>query len=405
MQKVGTEILLASQPIYDRQQNLYGCELLFRSDQQLTAKEVGDDRATSEVLVNYCTSVVEQSDIIQRPVFINISETLLLSEAFFPIHPEKVVLELLETITITPDVIRAVKAWKHEGFRFALDDYEFRPEWEALLPLASYIKVDVLNADPAHLCRKRAEYSGTPALWVAERVETAEAFQAYLDGGFDLFQGYFLARPKTVLGKSIKSDHSSALDIVQAVNDPDIKVEALADVISRDPRLAMQLLKIVNSPACSLNREVQSIRETIVYLGIAQVRKWAIILSLLAASGSGMQVCRLILIRAKTMENYAEATGKLDSAAAFMVGLLSGVDLLLEIEPAVFLQQIKLSAQITGAVINHSGPLGKLLHYVTELEHVLMMNPEQLQQQSALLLTTYAQATAWAENTLHAMHH
>ena len=61
----------------------------------------------------------------------------------------------------------------------------------------------MLNADPAHLCKKRAEYSASPALWVAERVETAESFRAYLEGGFDLFQGYFLARPKTVvLGKS-----------------------------------------------------------------------------------------------------------------------------------------------------------------------------------------------------------
>ena len=105
------------------------------------------------------------------------------------------------------------------------------------------------------------------------------------------------------------------------------------------------------------------------------------------------------------MENYAEATGKLDSAAAFMVGLFSGVDLLLEIEPSVFLGQIKLSKEISGAVLGYSGPLGKLLHYVTELEHVLMMTPEQLQQQSALLLSAYIQATAWAESTLHAMHH
>jgi EAL and modified HD-GYP domain-containing signal transduction protein len=311
MHNSSTDILLASQPIYDRSRELFGCELLFRNAEQLTAKEVGDDRATSQVLVNYCTSVVEQADVIQRPVFINISETMLLSGAFFPIAPEKVVLELLETIQVTPQVVAAVIDWQKAGFQFALDDFDFSPAWDDLLPLAKYVKIDVLQGSSGDMCAKRREYAHKNQLWVAEKVETEEVFNAYRDCGFDLFQGYFLAKPKLVLGKAIKSGQAGALEVLQAVNDDNIKVEKLAEVISRNPRLAMQLLKIVNSPACSLNREVQSIRETIVFLGISQVRKWAIILSLLSASDSGLQVCRLILRNVREITSrYADFMSK-----------------------------------------------------------------------------------------------
>lgn len=397
-----TEILLASQPIFDAQHQLYGCELLFRSNHQLTAKEVGDDRATSEVLVNYCSGITEQSEQIQRPVFINLSANLLLSEAFFPIAPERVVLELLEGIEVTPEVLRAVQNWRKEGFRFALDDYDFDPRWDPLLPMVHYIKVDVLDADLDAILAARARVNRKGLHWVAERVETEAVFRHCLDGGFDLFQGYLLARPKPVLGKAIRSDQSSALDIVKAVNEPDIKVEKLAEVISRDPRLAMQLLRIVNSPACSLNREIQSIRETVVYLGIAQVRKWAIILSLLSASSSGPVVCRLLLIRAKTMEFLADASGE-DSAMAFMTGLLSGIDLLLEIEPIVFLKQLKLAPAINQAILQRAGRLGKPLQGVLALEHDLMSDPDRLERHPSLLLGAYNRATAWSDQTLRAL--
>ena len=404
MSKQASDILLATQPIYDRNRQLHACELLFRNAQELTARDVGDDLATSQVLVNYCTSVLEQADIMQRPVFINITETLLLSDAFFPISPDKVVLELLETIQVTPEVIAAVKRWQKVGFCFALDDYDFSSNWDPLLPLVRYVKVDVLQIDPATAGARRQGCTIRNQLWIAEKIETEEVFSVCREGGFDLFQGYFLARPKLILGKAIQSKHSSALDVLQAVNDDQIQVEKLAEVISRDPRLAMQLLKIVNSPACSLNREVQSIRETIVFLGIAQVRKWAIILSLLSTSGSGMQICRLVLIRAKTMESHAETDPRLDSSAAFMVGLLSGVDLLLEIEPAAFLQQVRVSATIREAINDHAGPLGKLLRYVRKLEHDLMMAPEKLDRHPSQLLVAYHKASLWAESALRAIH-
>lgn len=402
-----SQILLANQPIYDRNKALFGCELLFRSDQNLTAEQVGDDQATSEVLVNLCTSIIEQSDQLQRPIFINLSESLLISEAFFPIEPERVILELLERIDVTPEAIAAVKRWRKEGFRFALDDFDFDPRWAPLVPLAEFIKVDVLGADPSEIANKRRATQTDPkTLWIAERVETREAFEAYREDGFDLFQGYFLARPKPVLGKSIRSDQSSALDIIRAVNDPELSMDQLSSVISRDPRLTMQLLRIVNSPACSLNREIETIKETVVYLGVAQVRKWAIILSLLAVNSGSSEICRLILIRAKAMESWCELTDhRNDAATAFMVGLLSGVDLLLEVEPAVFLQQVRLSGAINRAIIDHQGGLGKLLAAALALEHDVLTKPDRLVRHNGVLLSAYTNASLWAEMTLKAVGH
>ncbi|MDX5434438.1 MAG: diguanylate phosphodiesterase, partial [Halomonas sp.] len=102
------DLLLASQPIFDRADNVRGVELLYRDDQGLSALDVGEDHATAEVVYQLCTAISQKALHYRAPAFINVSADLLLARHFLPVSPAHVVIELVERITPTPALVEAV---------------------------------------------------------------------------------------------------------------------------------------------------------------------------------------------------------------------------------------------------------------------------------------------------------
>ncbi len=397
------EVLLASQGIYDRGKNMYGTELLFRNKRGDSAIDVGESEATSEVLINHCASITRGLDHFKRPAFVNVGRNFLLSEAFFPVDAQFVVVELVERVKVDQEIVDAVRSWKRRGFRFALDDFEFSPSWAPLLELADIVKIDVLDADPNKVYhRKRALEEQYQCLWLAERIETEEVFDYYKEQGFDLFQGYFLARPKTIMGKSIRPHQSSAMEILQ-VTSMDSPLDNIASTVEKDPILSLQLLKIINSSLYSLSRPVESVKEAVVFLGVAQLRKWALLLSLLSASDNCAESHRLILSRAKFCELYAGVIGEKDPDRAFVVGLLSGIDILLGVDVNTFVKMISLSDDITLALTKQQGRLGKILAVAIQLEKMLNMQLGSLSDKNREILGSYQRSFEWTEDILRSL--
>ncbi|OZB04039.1 MAG: intracellular signaling protein, partial [Idiomarina sp. 34-48-12] len=189
-----SEILFASQPIYDRNNEIYAHELLYRHENGISAFEVGDSVATSEVLYNLCTGLLDYVEHVKLPICVNVSTEFLLSGLFLPLAPNHVIVELVERIEPTAEIIDAIKRWVDKGFRFALDDFEFQESWTPLLEYASIIKVDI-ERTPFEVAQQRfEELNHLNALWLAERIEDEATYEQYKALGFDLFQGYFLAK-------------------------------------------------------------------------------------------------------------------------------------------------------------------------------------------------------------------
>jgi len=392
-------VLLASQGIYDRKRELYGTELLFRNDSGSTAWDVGEGRATSEVLVNHCSSITDEVEHFNRPTFINVSADFLLSEAFLPVDPKYIFVELVERIQVTGAFVKAVRAWKQKGFRFALDDFEFTEEWTPLLSLADVIKVDVLGQDPEQICQRKSSLAHYSCRWLAERVETLDEFNYYKENEFDLFQGYFLSRPKVIKGRNIRPEQASALEVLRVTNG-ESNFDAVADTVTKDVRLSIQVLKMVNSPLYNLERPVSSIKEAVVFLGMGQLRRWAVVLSLLAASENSVEANRLVLNRAKFCELYAAELSVPDPDHAFLVGLLSGLDVLLGIYPQTFIKSIMLTPEVKSALLENEGRMGKVLKLALNLEHIIATNPEKLVKTKQSVLDIYHQSFHWTETVL-----
>ncbi|MDA3902966.1 MAG: HDOD domain-containing protein [Desulfuromusa sp.] len=392
--------LLASQPIYNAKKNLFGCELLFRHELFASADAYGEDLATSEVLLNLCTGITQQIDLFARKIFINLSEGLLLSDAFLPLPPESVVIELPASICISEALINGIKKWKNAGFSFALDGFDFNPRYQPILNDIQYLKVDALNESIDDVASKISQMRNDSVIWIAERVETEAQFVQFKKLGFSLFQGYFLAKPLAVQGQTVRGKIHTSLTTINTVSQPDIEIDDMARVVSRDPSLATQLLKIVNSPVCALLRPMSSIRDAIVYLGLIQVRKWIIMMSLLNETTSSTGAIHLVLTRAKACENYVAATLHVKSDQAFLVGLLSGVHLLFGIDNALFLQQVSLQPEIAKAILEEEGLLGGILSKIKQVEYAIQQHSARGINQDAPEFAAYHRASGWAEGVL-----
>ncbi len=369
-------ILLAAQPIYDRESNVAGIELLYRNDAGQSAFDVGERNATNELLFNFCTGVSDQIQRYQSPAFINVSRSFLCSGAFLPIDPGRVVVELVERINPDPEVIEAVQRWHKRGFSFALDDFEFRPEWEPLLRFASIIKVDVEKTSFQQAVAYRRQLSRYPVRWLAERIETLEDHKRYYEAGFDLFQGYFFARPQIIHGKKLSP---AALNVARLIGllyalEPDI--DRISRVLSEDPLLSVSLIRIVNSPLYKTRHEVSSIKEVVMRMGILAIRRWVLLISSL--QGSSPAKARLILVRAQACAALAEyyRGQPLDSGRAFLAGLLSGADVLLGVDLPTFLEALDISNDVKTAALTRQGGLGKAVDVIEKLERRLAMKQD-----------------------------
>lgn len=395
------KVLLARQAIYKKDHSAFGFELLFRDESNLTALEVGADFATNQVLVNYWTSLSKDLSDQDTPIFINVSESFLLSEYFLPIDHQFVVIELLETISVTEELITAIKAWKQKGFRFALDDFDFSDQWKPVIELTDFIKVDVLNMSLDKVEQYKSSLPDYKGIWLAEKIETAEIFERCKNMGFTLFQGYYLARPKPILGNIIRPSSITMSDIIQKANQDETSIAELASLVTRDPKLTIQLLKLINSSLFMLPREISDLKEAITFLGIDILKKWAMMIAFVSDSSAPIEACRIVLTRAKACELLilkSETPNKSDTA--FLAGLLSGVDILLELDPAVFIKEMKLSIEIQDAVLHEQGEIGILIQCIKKLEYYLSQEPENIPTLDHSIIQQFALAQDWANEII-----
>lgn len=369
-------VLLAAQPIYDNRTHIEAVELLYRNDLRQSALDVGEERATSELLLNLCTGITEQVDHFGKPAFINVTTDFLLSQAFLPIEPERVVIELVERIQPDRRLIEAVAEWHRRGFRFALDDFEFRDDWRPLLKYASVIKVDVMQTALRDAARHREQYDLKGCRWLAERVEDQSTRTAYQAAGFDLCQGYFMARPTMIYGKKL---NASALQLSRLIGvlfsgEPDMA--RIVELVGNDPGLSVSLLKVVNSPLYRARQPISSIQGVVMRLGLDNLRRWAVLIA--SVQASSREQARWILIRAQFCQSLCDFPeySTINPEQAFMAGLLSGADVLLSVDNETFLRQVCVDETIKQAVLRRSGDLGKLLERALEIEKAVSLKLE-----------------------------
>lgn len=371
-----SSIFLGRQPILDRQGLLYGCELLFRCAQsQDRALVLDDSAATATVITHAFTELSLGKALGNEHVFINVGEELLFSEAleFLPTH--QVVLEILETIEVTPQVVERCQALKARGFTLALDDLlEITPAIQPLLPLVDIIKIPLLDNWENQAARLAYQLQSYPAQLLAERVETLDQYRKCSALGFQLFQGYFFARPALLQGRKLSHDKLTLMQLLGQIL-ADAETADLERTFKSAPGLAMNLFRLTNSVAAGRQTQINSLRHAITLMGRQQLQRW---LQLLLFAGSHQEdpgrnpLLQMVAIRARLMEMMVLTQTPPDKTLAdqaFMVGIMSLTPALLDMGMEEVLAQLgNLPPRVQEALLAHTGPLGKRLRVVEALE-------------------------------------
>jgi len=399
-----TDLLFARQPIFDSKKKLYAFELLYRDNDPHSAAFDDGDKATSSLIVNYCGGILNEEEGPYVKIFINLTRNLLLSDYFFPLDPKRIVIEILEDVEVDERFILRVKELRQQGYQFALDDYAFEEKFDPLIPLVDYIKVELLHMPIEKLTPKMKFFEKNilssldkrPIL-LAEKVEDQEMYDLCSQLGFELFQGYFLEKPMPVYGKKIDNNSETALQIVGQLQEPNINIDELSRSISRDAKLSYQILKIVNSPLCRLPKKVSSLHEAVVYLGLEQIKKWAMAMVLSGGSNQNKSLFLLLLTRARTCELIAEKMRYDNPESFFTVGLFSGIDAVMLADKKWLLTKLDLSDDINKALLGLEGLKGEVLKLTMFLEHQQIDGLASLNSRTQkIYYQSHEEAVSWA---------
>ena len=399
------DLMMAQQPIFDANQKLFGYELLFRNHSEDMANVIDGEDATSQVLVNLCIGITELEAQMRTPYFVNITRELLMSDAFFPINPKLVYIEILEDQDINPDFVESVARWHAAGYRFVLDDYHFDPSYAPLFPYICMIKIDVLMTDPTQYKVHIQALRQRKITLIAEKVEDLNMYKRCKALGFHLFQGYYLQRPNLIKGKKISSGIESALELISEFQNTDISTDKVTQLISKNPTLSYQLLRVLNSPICGMPRKVTDLKEAVVYIGLNQIKKWAMLITITSSSEQPKEIFRFLLIRAKCCEALAIQEMSANPDADFMAGMMSGIDLILQLEKELVFKQININEDVVQAIQNHQGPIGQRLKKACALEENNWDYIAGLASEEKLRLSrSYGEASLWADGTLKSIY-
>lgn len=398
-----THAFIGRQPILDKQQKIVGYELLFRhAPDASTAQVKGDMDAGTNILINAYSNMDAKWLLGDKLAFINIAAPMLESDFIELLPPQRVVLELLETIEVTPELIARCRHLRSKGFVFALDDYEHSPESAPLLDVANFVKIDVQLLGREKTTQMVRTLENLPVKLIAEKVETKAEFKYCKELGFHYFQGFYFAHPETLSAKIISPAHATVLELLNKVRN-NAEAKDIETGFKRDVALSFKLLRYINSVGFGLSCEIQSIRHALAILGYQQLYRW---LTLLLATAGGDSTPPALMKTAITRGRLTELLGqnyleKSDHDNLFIVGIFSLLDAMLEMPMEDIMDKLYLPEPITDALLNRQGIYGPFLSLTEACEDYdparieaiagsLQMDPEQINR-------AHLEALAWVE--------
>lgn len=364
------DVFVARQPILDRRLRVVGYELLFRAGPDHPhAEVVNAERATATVVLNSFTELGLEQMVGHARAWVNVSRDFVLGGHARAVPPHSVVLEILEDQVVDDELIEAIADLRADGYRLALDDFQFGPASEQLLDHVELVKLDLLELGRERFADKVARLTPRGLTLVAEKLETHDDYEFCRNLGCALFQGYFFCRPELVSGRQIDANRLALLEVISALQDPTVSLDELQRRIANDVGLSNRLLRYINSAYFGLRQKVRSINQALALLGIENLKRWAALSVFSSLGEKPTELTVTALVRARFCELAGEnrrrsgTTGEL-----FTLGLFSVIDALMDTPIDELLEQLPFPSDMCDALANHDGENGRLLECVAAIE-------------------------------------
>lgn len=390
------DVFVGRQPIYGRRLELFAYELLYRDGDVDRARFLRGDGATSRVLLNTFSEFGLESVVGEHLAFVNLTRGFIIGEYPLALPRKRVVLEVLEDVPADPEVLEGLRRLRQQGFQIALDDFVLTQETEPLLELTDIVKVDVLGLGEQEIREYAATLRPLVPKLLAEKIESREVFDVCLDCGFDYFQGYFLARPNVLRGACLSPSRLELVNLLAELQDPNCDIDRIQAIVSRDVTLSFKLLKHMNAAIYGMPRKIESIRETVIYLGLKTVQNLASLFLLASIDDKPHDLLVTSMLRAKMCERMAQLRG-VESHGYFTAGLFSTLDALLDAPMTSIVLKLPLGQDLSDALMSGKGAIGEALACAVAYERGDWENVSCLGLTRAQIKTAFLDAVQWVE--------
>jgi c-di-GMP-related signal transduction protein len=401
------DTFIARQPIFDRQQQVYGYELLFRSGIDNVFDHPDPTEATTRVIADSLLLLGVEPLTEGKKAFINVTRDVLLREYMTLLPHELFAVEILETVEPDAEVVVACQKLKEAGYTLALDDFSADALAAPLASVADIIKVDFLATSREERQALVRQYVPRGIHLLAEKVETREEFQEAMESGYSYFQGYFFSRPAIFSGKDVPAFKFHLLQILAEINRGELDFKQMTELIKREIFLTYKLLRYINSAFFSLRHQVTSLLQALILLGEHEVKK---LIALIAVTSLGKdkpdELVVLSIIRAKFCESLARRVGLSNrSQDLFLLGMFSLIDAIIDQPLAAILRSIPLADDVKAALLGEDNCLRRVYDYTLSYEkgdwQAVSVQAPQLGINEADTLLLYLEAVEWCHKRFY----
>ena len=291
------------------------------------------------------------------------------SKIFIEVNPISIFTDIDSLCHVPHDRVQELK---DKDYRIAMRKLQVQ-EFEAyreMLPLVDCILLDHkrINVEKAKVYFR----SLYPRMKLcAVNVNSKEDFDRLVteEGGYDFYEGTFFRMPITSGQKELAPLKTNYLRLLHVVNDPDFNLNEAADIIGQDAALVFSLLKMVNR--MTVNAQITSGRHAAAMLGQKELKVWintAVTKELCADKPS--EIVRMTMTRAKFAEHLGAAFGMREKhSELFLMGMFSLLDVMLDRTMEAALSQVNVSKEIYDALMQNTGKLAEVLHFIKEYEN------------------------------------
>lgn len=402
------DVCLARQPIFDTVGAVIGYELLYRRTVTDTAAGgVEHSVMGADILVNACLNIGLEQLTSRRPAYLNFTREMLLGRVYTLLPSDAVVIELLENVEPDEEVEEACEELVHAGYTLALDDFVWSESYSRLLELTTIVKVDVLDRPACELDEVAQRLASYDVRLLAERVETSEVRAMCAGLGYELFQGYYFARPEMMKNRALMSDDVAIIQAMSVMRDPTTTDGEVEAAFTSDIGLSYKLLRMVNSAAVG-GRGIESIKHALRLSGRTELSKWLALLlvsSIAARGAANRELLHLAVQRGRMCELLGGSTGQeRDTSALFLVGLFSLLDAISGIPMPQLLASIALAPPLQQALVGRTGPYAGPLKLAEAYERGAWSSVRQHASSSGIdeanLGALYVQSLEWTRERL-----
>lgn len=362
----------ARQPILDINKSVYAYELLFRESLKNVFPDVCENEATSKMIDGLQTNLGLDTLTQNKLAFINFTHDTLIDRYPLLLPNDQVVVEVLETVRPGKKLLAAVKEIKEQGYIVALDDYVHEPVWKHFYPFTDIIKIDwqAMTVEEIQEVIKAIEPYPQIKL-LAEKVETHEDYQTAVDLGFSYFQGYFFSKPEVLKGYSLQPSQLALAQLMSEMAEEEPNINKITRAFEIDVNMSFKLLRYAQSSLFNRSKqEISNIKQAIVAIGLQELRRFvSLMFTAQFKTDKPHELTVMSLTRARFCESVAALPGqKVDKSSAFLVGLLSLLDAMLDASIEELLAKLPLAEAIKTALIKGEGTMADYINLVRRYE-------------------------------------